>query len=111
MTETRTTFCRICEATCGLEVDVEDNKIQAIRPDPEHVVSQGYACVKGTRWASVQHNEDRVTQPLKRIGKKFEPISWDQAIGEIAAKIQKLIDKHGPETLGHFAGSAATCRY
>lgn len=107
MTETRTTFCRICEATCGLEVDVEDNQIQAIRPDPEHVVSQGYACVKGTRWASVQHNEDRVTQPLKRIGKKFEPISWDQAIGEIAAKIQKLIDKHGPETLGHFAGSAA----
>lgn len=48
--ETKITFCRICEATCGLEVDVEDNRVKAIRPDPKHVVSKGYACVKGTRW-------------------------------------------------------------
>lgn len=107
MQETKFTFCRICEATCGLEVDVEDNAIKEIRPDKQHVVSQGYACVKGTRWASVQHNPDRVLHPLKRVGSKFEAISWEQAISEIAAKIRELVEKHGPETLGHFAGSAA----
>ncbi len=69
--ETRLTFCRICEATCGLEVDVEDNRVKAIRPDPLHVVSKGYACVKGTRWGTTQHSPDRVLHPLKRVVGRF----------------------------------------
>ena len=62
--ETRITFCRVCEATCGLEVDVDPaaNRVLDIRPDPEHVVSRGYACVKGTRFDSVQNSPDRLTQ-------------------------------------------------
>ncbi|MFT5443000.1 MAG: anaerobic selenocysteine-containing dehydrogenase [Myxococcota bacterium] len=107
MPETKITFCRICEATCGLEVDVENNRIADIRPDKNHVVSKGYACVKGTRWASVQDSPDRVLHPLKRVDGKFERISWDQAISEIAAKVKALVRTHGPETLGHFAGSAS----
>ena len=49
MSETKHTFCALCESFCGLEVDVENNKIVDIRPDDKHVVSKGYACVKGTR--------------------------------------------------------------
>jgi anaerobic selenocysteine-containing dehydrogenase len=105
MAETRFTFCRLCEATCGLQVEIEDDRIQSIRPDPEHVVSRGYACVKGTRYASTQHSPDRVTRPLKRVGAGFAPISWEQAISEIAARIRRQIAKHGRETLGHFVGS------
>ena len=106
--ETKITFCRICEATCGLEVDVDTdaNRVVDIRPDKEHVVSKGYACVKGTRWAATQHSPDRVLHPMKRIGKEWHEISWDQAIKEIAAKIATQIEKHGPSTLAHFVGSA-----
>lgn len=106
--ETRLTFCRICEATCGLEVDVEieANRVVAIRPDPEHVVSKGYACVKGTRWGATQHSPDRVLHPLKRVGDRFVEISWDQAIAEIGAKLRSLIDRYGPKVLAHFVGSA-----
>jgi anaerobic selenocysteine-containing dehydrogenase len=106
--ETRLTFCRICEATCGLEVDVEveANRVVAIRPDPKHVVSKGYACVKGTRWGATQHSPDRVLHPLKRVGDRFVEISWDQAIGEIGAKLRSLIDRYGPNVLAHFVGSA-----
>jgi len=104
--ETRLTFCRICEATCGLEVDVENNRVAAIRPDPKHVVSKGYACVKGTRWGDTQHSPDRVLHPLKRVGDRFVEISWDQAIDEIAAKLRSLIDRYGPKVLAHFVGSA-----
>jgi anaerobic selenocysteine-containing dehydrogenase len=106
MATTRTTFCRICEATCGLEVDVEDDRVRAIRPDPRHVVSRGYACVKGTRYASVQHSPDRVTRPLKRVDGGFVPVSWKQALREIAAKIREQIDRKGPQAVGHFVGSA-----
>jgi anaerobic selenocysteine-containing dehydrogenase len=106
MAETRITFCRICEATCGLRVEVADNRVVAIRPDPEHVVSRGYACVKGTRYADTQHSPDRVTAPQKRVGDRFVEISWHQAIREIATRIRQQIARHGPQTLGHFVGSA-----
>ncbi len=43
MVETKFTFCRLCEATCGLQVEIEDNRIVGIAPDRDHVVSRGYA--------------------------------------------------------------------
>jgi anaerobic selenocysteine-containing dehydrogenase len=105
MSEKKFTFCRVCEATCGLEVEVEDNRVISIAPDPKHVVSQGYACVKGTRWAA-EHSPDRVTRPLKRVGAGWVEVSWTQALGEIAEKSKRLIAKHGPQSFGHFVGSA-----
>ena len=105
MAETRFTFCRLCEATCGLQVEVAANRIRSIRPDPEHVVSRGYACVKGTRYASTQHSPDRVTRPQKRAGTGFVEISWQQAISEIASRIRRQIAERGPQPLGHFVGS------
>ena len=56
--ETKKTFCVICEATCGLEVDVEDNQISDIRANKDHVVSRGHLCVKGKRFASIQHSQE-----------------------------------------------------
>jgi anaerobic selenocysteine-containing dehydrogenase len=106
MAETRYTFCRICEATCGLEVDVEHNRVTDIRPDPAHVVSRGFACVKGTRYASTQHSPDRVVRPQKRVGREWRDVSWRHALGEIATKIREQITRHGPQSVGHFVGSA-----
>jgi len=105
MAETKLTFCSLCESFCGLEVDVEDNRIVAIRPDKEHVVSKGYACVKGTRYDSVQHSPDRITEPQKRIGDRWESISWEQALNEIADKIKAIKAAHGAQSVSHFVGS------
>jgi anaerobic selenocysteine-containing dehydrogenase len=106
MAQTRFTFCRICEATCGLRVETRDNRILDIQPDPQHVVSRGYACVKGTRYAATQHSPDRVTHPQKRVGREWTPISWKQALREIAAGIRRQIELRGPQSVGHFVGSA-----
>jgi anaerobic selenocysteine-containing dehydrogenase len=103
---TRYTFCRTCEATCGLEVDVVDNRVVAIRPDKAHVVSRGYSCVKGIHFDKVHHSPDRVTQPLKRIGARWEPIGWDQAIAEIGQRVRAIADRHGPNAVAHLVGSA-----
>lgn len=105
MPATKFTFCSLCESFCGLEVDVEDNKIVDIRPDNDHVVSQGYVCVKGTRFDSVQHSPDRITAPQKRIGNQWHTISWEQALSEIADKITSLKQVHGPQSIGHFVGA------
>jgi len=104
--KTKITFCRICEATCGLEVEVEGNRVVAIKPDPKHVVSEGYVCVKGTRYPATQNSPDRILHPQKRVGNEWHQISWDQAISEIGHKIRTQIARHGPDSVGHFVGSA-----
>jgi anaerobic selenocysteine-containing dehydrogenase len=104
--EKHITFCRLCEATCGLEVETENNRVVSIRPDPEHVVSQGFACVKGTRYASTQHNPDRLIRPIKRMHDAWQEIGWDRALREIAIRANAVIAEHGPESFGHFVGSA-----
>lgn len=93
------TSCALCGLNCGLEVQVEDNRIVKVRPDKENQRSEGYACRKGLNIAFHQHNADRLMHPMKKVGEGFEQISWDQAISEIAEKLQTILDQHGPRSL------------
>ena len=93
------TACVLCGNTCGLEVQVENNRIVKVRPDKDNPSSQGYACRKGTNIAFHQHNADRVLYPLKKVGDKFERVSWDQAIDEIAEKLKVILEQYGPRSL------------
>jgi len=93
------TACVLCGNTCGLEVQVENNRIVKVRPDRDNPGSQGYACRKGTNIAFHQHNADRVLYPLKKVGDKFERVSWDQAIDEIAEKLKVILEQYGPRSL------------
>ena len=98
------TSCTMCGNRCGLEVDVENNRIVKARGDKECPVSQGYICRKGVNIAYHQHNDDRVLYPLKRVGDKFERISWDQAVSEISAKLKEILQQHGPRSVAALAG-------
>ena len=83
----KTTYCRICEVYCGLVATVEDGKVTKLRPDADHVVSRGYSCPKGLNAHQVTHDPDRILHPMKKRRRRVERISWEQAIGEIAAKL------------------------
>ena len=100
------TGCVLCAQNCGLEIMVEDGRMSKVRPDKENPRSQGYACRKGLNVIYHQYPADRLSQPLKRVGHGFEPITWDQAIAEIAEKLGGLLDKHGPRCLAYMGGSA-----
>lgn len=107
MIETKTTFCRICEALCGLEVDVEDGKIVDIRPDSDHVATDGFGCPKGLKQHHILSSPDRLKYPLKRVGTGFERISWEQALTEIGAKVRQLIDSRDADAISMYVGTAA----
>ncbi|MDB4991412.1 MAG: Formate dehydrogenase-O, major subunit protein [Myxococcaceae bacterium] len=107
MPATKVTFCRICEASCGLVAEVEDNRVLRLLPDREHVVSRGFACVKGTNYTEVHASPDRVQTPLKRVGERFEPISWEQALSEIGGKVRSLRSEHGVHSVGAYLGNPA----
>lgn len=98
------TACVLCANRCGLEVQVENNHIIKVHGDKDSPLSEGYVCRKGLNVAFHQHNKDRVLFPLKKVGNRFERISWDQAIGEISEKLKSILDQHGPQALASLVG-------
>src|SRR3546814_13363313 len=76
------TYCRLCEAQCGLVAEVRDGVIVKVGPDRAHPVSEGHLCVKGPGMVSITYDPDRVLAPLKRTGGpgEFTPVSWDEAL-------------------------------
>ena len=101
------TFCRICEAGCGLLATTEGDRVVRLDPDKDHVASQGFACVKGLKFANLHHSPDRLDHPLKRVGDRWERVSWDQALAEIGAKVRALRAEHGPDSIAGYLGNPA----
>ncbi len=100
------TGCVLCAQNCGLEVMVENGRMVKVRPDRDNPRSRGYACRKGLNVIYHQYPADRLTEPLKRVDGRFAPISWDQAIEEIAAKMTRLVDQYGPRCLAYMGASS-----
>src|SRR5262249_33632922 len=111
MTEEKHTYCRICEVYCGLVATVEDGKITKLRPDRDHVVSQGYSCPKGINAHQVTHDPDRILHPMKKIGGAWQRISWEQAIEEISEKLNRIRVEHGPDAIALYTGNPAGYAY
>ncbi|GAA1575411.1 molybdopterin-dependent oxidoreductase [Actinomadura kijaniata] len=106
------TYCRICEPLCGLTVTVEDGRAARIRPDREHPLSKGFACPKGIAMSEIQNDPDRVLHPLRRRGDgTFERVSWDEALNDIARRLNALRRDHGGESIGWYFGNPATFSY
>lgn len=107
MKETRQTFCRICEALCGLEMDVEDGRVVDVRPDAKHIVTGGFACTKGLKQHRMYASPDRLLYPTKRVGDQWQRISWEQANYEIGQKVRAITGDTGPNSIAMYVGTAA----
>ncbi len=96
-----------CPDSCGWQVTVEHGErgpvAVQLRGNPDHPYSKGELCPKVNRFLDRVHSPDRVLTPLRRVGAKgegrFEPISWDDALGEIATRFHAIIDEHGAEAI------------
>jgi anaerobic selenocysteine-containing dehydrogenase len=111
--EERVTFCRICEPLCGMVATVEDDRLTQLRPDKDHPLSQGYACPKGIAMTGVQNDPDRVLHPLKRVGGpgEFERVSWDEAMADIATRLQRSLGEHGRDSVAWYMGNPGAFSY
>src|SRR3954469_4411049 len=106
--EERITFCRICEAHCGLVATVDRGRVERLRPDPQHPLSHGYACPKGIAMTEVQNAPDRVLHPLRRSASgDLEPVTWNDAIREIGRRLKAV-----PRTsIGWYMGNPGGSSY
>ncbi|HYD47820.1 MAG TPA: molybdopterin-dependent oxidoreductase, partial [Terriglobales bacterium] len=95
------TVCVLCSHNCGVRVDVANNRIAAVRADESNPISRGYICNKGFAIASYVEHAQRVQYPMRRRDDgTFERITWETAIEEIAGKLRRLRDQHGPRSIG-----------
>lgn len=83
-----------CPDTCALLVGVEGGKVVRVAGDPDHPTTHGALCTKVSRYPERTYHPERVLQPLRRIGPKgsgqFEPVGWDAALADIAARLQAI---------------------
>ncbi|QEM67023.1 molybdopterin-dependent oxidoreductase [Geobacter sp. FeAm09] len=111
MKETVKTNCRFCGYQCGLMATVDDGRVVAVEPDPTQYPGDATIQRGCHRWRLVPEfldHPERVNHPLKRVGErgsgKWERITWDQALDEIAGKLALLKEQFGPETLASCIG-------
>lgn len=100
-----------CPDACSWVVDVQDGRAAGLRGNKAHPVTRGALCVKVNRYLEQVHSPERLTRPLRRVGRKgegrFEPISWDEALDEIATRLTGIIAEHGGEAVWPFHGTGS----
>ena len=83
-----------CPDTCALVTTVENGVALKVQGNPDHPATAGVLCAKVSKYAERTHHPDRLLHPLKRVGPKgsgqFQRVSWDEALGDIAARLQTL---------------------
>lgn len=90
---------------------VDDGRLVALRPDKLHPLSAGFACQKGIAFSEVVNDPDRVLSPLCKGPQGFEPVSWDEALADIAARCRHIHEHHGSGAFGWYMGNPAAFSY
>ncbi|THF83363.1 MAG: hypothetical protein E8G75_07990, partial [Sulfitobacter sp. SK025] len=102
-------ICFTCGQQCGHIVTVRDDKVVRLQGDRDHPRTAGFICPKGAQANDLHHSPDRLHSPLKRRGARgggdWEKISWDQALDEIADRLQRLAKEFGAETVAYSFGT------
>ena len=108
--ELRHTFCDMCAPGphCGVCAWVKEGRLLHVEGDPTHPVSRGKLCTKGLAGRAYVYRKDRIMTPLRRVGERgsgvFEPLSWDEALEEIAAGLSGIRDEYGASSVAFFSG-------
>ena len=104
-TKTVHTFCRYCLASCGIEVTVEGNRVTKISADKQNPHTWQDFCAKGRTANQLVEHPRRILNPMRRVGDTYVEATWDEAITDIAARMNALIDADGPDAIGLYYGN------
>jgi anaerobic selenocysteine-containing dehydrogenase len=107
------TFCPLCVSRCGATATVEDGRLLALKPAPEHPTGRAL-CVKGRAAPEIVTHPDRLLHPLRRTAPKgaadpgWERIGWDEALDTIAGRLTGIARESGPEAVVFGSASPST---
>jgi anaerobic selenocysteine-containing dehydrogenase len=96
-----------CPDACSLEVTVHEGRVAKIDGGRANPVTQGYICAKVRRFAEHVYGTERLRTPARRVGEKgegrFEPLSWDEALGLVADRLRSVRAEQGGEAILPFS--------
>jgi anaerobic selenocysteine-containing dehydrogenase len=99
--------CNLCEAICGLEIELEGNVVKSIRGDQNDPFSKGHICPKATALADMNTDPNRLRTPVRRTPTGWESISWKEAFTEVTEKLQNIKARDGANAIAFFIGNPA----
>ncbi len=97
--------CNLCEAHCGINVEVDGAKVVRITGDPEDEFSRGYICPKAAALADLYEDPDRLTKPVRRTAAGWEEMEWDEALDFAADGLRRVRDDHGRDAVATYLGN------
>jgi anaerobic selenocysteine-containing dehydrogenase len=97
--------CPFCEATCGVSIEVERNRIVSVRGDKDDPFSRGYICPKAYGLKELYHDPDRLQRPVRRTATGWEEIGWEEAYAEVGARLLETREKYGNDAIGMYTGN------
>jgi formate dehydrogenase major subunit len=104
---TRTT-CPYCGVGCEMIVGTRNNRIVQVKPALDAPVSKGHLCVKGRYAFDFTHASDRVIEPMIRSNGEWKGVSWPDAIAFTAENLKRIVQTHGPDSVGVLGSARAT---
>lgn len=97
--------CTLCEAMCGVAIEVKEGQIQSIKGDADDPFSQGYICPKAVALKDIHEDPDRLRRPVRKTADGWQEISWDEAFDLVARRLARLTREHGNNAIGVYAGN------
>ncbi|TGM38867.1 molybdopterin oxidoreductase family protein [Leptospira levettii] len=111
MDQTHYRSCNLCEAMCGLQIEVKNGTIQNFKGDILDQFSRGHICPKGPELKSLYEDPDRIKFPIKRTNSGWEKVSWVEALSDIAKQIVDLQTKYGNDVVAIYNGNPNVHNY
>jgi anaerobic selenocysteine-containing dehydrogenase len=97
--------CNLCEAICGLEIEIAGGQIIRIRGDDADPFSRGHICPKAVALKDIHEDPDRLRQPVQKIDGEWHPIAWEDAFELAADRLAKVIEANGNDAVAIYAGN------
>lgn len=103
--------CNLCEAICGIEINIDGQERLDIRGDKDDPFSRGYICPKAVALQDIHYDKDRLKFPVRRTSSGWERISWTEAFDEVAKNLKHVQANYGKRSVATYLGNPTVHNY
>lgn len=97
--------CHLCEAMCGVAIEVQDGRIASIKGDHDDPLSRGHICPKAVALQDLHEDPDRLRKPIRKTGSGWQEMEWDEAFDLVADRLHQTRKDHGRNSIGVYLGN------
>ncbi len=97
--------CHLCEAMCGVAIEMKNGRIASIKGDDNDPLSHGYICPKAVALQDLHEDPDRLKKPIRRTATGWQEMEWDQAFDLVAERLHQVRMEHGNNAIGVYQGN------